>query len=71
MGESTIPKAAVAAYSLILLAANLIVIWPLFQVEYSAYTSTVEGTFIAIAARMTMLLPTPLDDQKTTLSGDR
>lgn len=35
-----------------LLALNAAVVWPLFGVEYSAYTGSIEGTFLAIARLM-------------------
>ena len=41
-----------AAYSLMLLAVNVVLIWPLLQIEYSAYTGSIEGTFIGLARLM-------------------
>src|SRR6187397_241406 len=45
-------KAVMAAYSLLLLAVNVVLIWPLVCVEYSSYTGSIEGTFIGLARLM-------------------
>ncbi|MCE5306968.1 MAG: hypothetical protein LLG20_04955 [Acidobacteriales bacterium] len=42
-------KSATVLCVLLLLIANLFIVWKLFAVEYSAYTGSIEGTFIAIA----------------------
>ena len=41
-----------ALFPLFILLANLVIIWKLFSIEYSAYLESNEGTFIAIARQI-------------------
>jgi hypothetical protein len=45
-------EAWVLVCALVLLVVNLIIVAPLFQVEYSSSNGSIEGTFIAIARLM-------------------